>query len=73
MNLILGVQASISFYRYVLFTSIVFLTTSLTIYKGRKMFAPINKPLIKKLERERLERARRNNREMQKKNNKIAS
>jgi len=52
---------------------IMFLTLSLTIYKGRKMFAPVNKPLIKRLERERLERARQNNRERDRKNNRAAS
>ena len=73
MNLFLGVQASVVFYRYILFGSTIFLTLSLTIYKGRKMFAPVNKPLIKRLDRERLERARQNNRERDRKNNRAAS
>ena len=73
MNLFLGVQASVVFYRYVLFGSIIFITLSLTLYHGRKMCAPVNKTLIKRLERERLERARQNNRERDRKNNRAAS
>ena len=39
------------------------LTALLCIYNSHKMFIPINKPLIKKLEREKVERARRAKRE----------
>ena len=73
VNLFLGVKATFVFYRFVLFGSTLFLTFSFTVYKGRKMFAPVNKPLIKRLERERLERARQNNRERNKRNNRAAS
>ncbi len=72
-NLFAGVRVSIGFYLMILVVFDVLLTVLMSAYKGSKLFVPINKPLIMKLEQERIERARRNNRRNNKRNNKRAS
>ncbi|MEG0249821.1 hypothetical protein [Peptostreptococcus sp.] len=72
-NLFMGVRVSLGFY---LLLSIAFdlaLTTLICIYNSHKLFIPINKPLIMKLERERVERARQFKRRQEKRNKKKIS
>jgi len=57
-NLFMGVRVSLGFYMLLSLAFDLALTTLICIYNGHKLFLPINKPLIMKLERERVERAR---------------
>lgn len=59
----MGVRVSVGFYFMLTALFDLALTALLCIYNSHKMFIPINKPLIKKLEREKVERARRAKRE----------
>ena len=62
-NFFMGVRVSVGFYFMLTALFDLALTALLCIYNSHKMFIPINKPLIKKLEREKVERARRAKRE----------
>ncbi len=62
INLFMGVRVSLGIYLLMNFWFDLALVVLLCIYNSHKMFAPINKPLITKLERERVERARRTKR-----------
>lgn len=71
INLFAGVFVSLSFYMLFYVVATLALTTLIALYNSHKLFAPINKPLIMRLERERIERARLNNRN--RRNNKKVS
>lgn len=59
VNLIIGVRVSLGFYLMLMMIFDIMLTTLISAFNTEKLFIPISKPLIKKVEKERLERARR--------------
>lgn len=67
LNAFLGVKASFGFYIWVVLGVIVLCTAAQMANNCDKLFTPINRKLIIKLEQERLERARLNNRRKNKK------
>lgn len=67
-NFIMGVRVSLGFYFMLAFIFDWALTALLCIYNSHKLFIPINKPLITKLEREKVERARKAKREKRRHN-----
>ena len=66
-NLFMGVRVSLGFYMLLSLAFDFALTTLICIYNGHKLFLPINKPLIMKLERERVERARQSKKRQERK------
>lgn len=62
-NFIMGVRVSVGFYFMLAGIFDLALTALICLYNSHKLFVPINKPLITKLEREKVERARRAKRE----------
>ena len=62
-NFIMGVRVSAGFYFTLAGLFDLALTALICLYNSHKLFIPINKPLITKLEREKVERARRAKRE----------
>lgn len=62
-NLFAGVIVSLSFYFIFHVGATVALTILIALFNSHKLFVPINKPLIMKLEQEKVERARRKNRD----------
>ncbi|WP_101772825.1 CobD/CbiB family protein [Peptostreptococcus faecalis] len=67
INLFAGVLVSVGFYFMLFAIFDLALTTLICVYNSNKLFAPMNKRLIMKLERERLEKARRSRRKNNKK------
>ena len=72
-NFIMGVRVSIGFYMLITFLFDMALTALICIYNSHKLFVPINKPLITRLEREKVERARQNKRRREKRKSKKIS
>lgn len=73
LNLFLGVKASVGFYMWVVLAIVVLGTLAQMARNVGKLFSPINRSLIVKLEQERLERARLNNRRKNRKSqNKVS-
>lgn len=72
-NIFVGVNVSLSFYLIFCVVFSLGLTFLLCAYNFNKLFLPINKPLIMRLEQERVERARKNNRRKNKRNEKKVS
>ena len=66
LNAFLGVKASFGFYTWIII-GVIGLCTAQMAKNCDKLFTPINRKLIIKLEQERLERARLNNRRKNKK------
>lgn len=58
LNFILGVRVSVTFYLPIIFVITLVSTVLLCAYNSEKLFLPLNKPLITKLEKEKVERAR---------------
>lgn len=67
LNAFLGVKASFGFYTWIIIGVIGLCTSAQMAKNCDKLFTPINRKLIIKLEQERLERARLNNRRKNKK------
>lgn len=72
-NLFMGVRVSLGFYFLLATAFDLSLTSLICIYNSHKLFVPINKPLIMRLESEKLERARQSNRRQEKRNKKKIS
>ena len=73
VNKIMGVKASFGFYIWVVLGILLVGTVAQMGMNFGKLFSPINRQLIVKLEQERLERARLNNRRKNKKSQKKVS
>lgn len=59
LNVVMGVWVSIGFYSKLFARFDLGLTLLISLYHFERLFVPINKPLIRKLEQEKVERARR--------------
>ena len=73
VNKIMGVKASFGFYIWVVLGILLVGTVAQMGMNFGKLFSPINRQLIVKLEQERLERARLNNRRKNKKSQRKVS
>ena len=73
LNFILNVRVSISFYIPIMILLDLISTFTLCIYNSEKLFLPLNKPLITKLEKEKVERARLNKTKSERRRNKKVS
>ncbi|MBC2575765.1 hypothetical protein [Peptostreptococcus canis] len=69
INLFMGIRVSLGFYMLIFTLFDLALSILICVYNSHKLFIPINKKLIKKLNREEVERAREINRRKSKRSN----
>lgn len=73
LNFILNVRVSLTIYIPLMKVSVIAITIFTILGNINKLFAPVNKPLITRLEREKVERARQNRRREERRKNKKIS